>query len=72
MEVEEAAQIHELKEWEARNTPRPAMPTYAPGHPKYGPEFCDECDEPMPDLRRAMGSRLCTACASAVERRNRR
>lgn len=69
MEIEDAAQIHELREWEARNAPRAAALAHKPGDHLYGPEECDQCEAPMPTLRREMGSRLCTACASAAERR---
>lgn len=68
MSIEDQAQDHEIKLWERRNAPRPERPTYAPGDPKYGPACCEECDEPMPTLRRANGWLLCTSCQSLAER----
>ena len=33
-----------------------------------GPEFCDECEAPMPRLRRDLGLILCIECATLAER----
>lgn len=33
-----------------------------------GPEFCDECQTPMPRLRRDLGLDLCIECATQAER----
>lgn len=68
MSMEDRAQEHEAAEWARNNAPRPQKPTYQPGDAGYGPEFCDECESPMPELRRANGWVLCTSCQSAVER----
>lgn len=68
MSLEDRAQEHEAAEWARRNAPRPEKPTYKPGEDGYGPEFCEECESPMPDPRRANGWTLCTSCQSAVER----
>lgn len=70
MSIEDKAQEHEAAEWERINVSRPRLPPMKkPGEPGYGPEECDDCGGPMPDLRRANGWRLCTACQSVVERR---
>lgn len=69
MNIEDAAQQHEAAEWERRQSARPVVNTYASDHPKYGPEFCVECDEPMPALRRSHGWCLCTSCKTVQERR---
>jgi len=67
MSLEDKAQEYEAKEWEARNAPRPQLPTYAPGDPGYGPKECYQCDGVVHPVRRANGWRLCTACQSARE-----
>lgn len=67
MSFEDKAQEHEAMEWAQINAPRPPQPTYKPGEPGYGPELCKDCDETMPDVRRAYGFLRCTACASALE-----
>lgn len=67
MEIEEAAQEHEAREWEARNKARTPEPIYQPADPGYGPAECVECDEEMPAQRRAYGYHLCTKCKSARE-----
>lgn len=36
-----------------------------------GPEFCDQCDEDMPEGRRELGYRICVECATSSERRGR-
>ena len=33
-----------------------------------GPEFCDDCELPMPRLRRDMGLSRCIECATMAER----
>ena len=68
MSLEDRAQEHEAKEWAYRNAARPERVTYKPGDAGYGPAFCEECESPMPELRRANGWVLCTSCQSAVER----
>ena len=68
MSLEDRAQEHEAVEWAMRNGQRAEGKTYAPGEPGYGPAECEECDEPMPTLRRANGWSLCTACKAAQER----
>lgn len=67
MNLEDRAQEHEAKMWELANKPREAAPTYEPGEPGYGPEFCPSCDATMPDLRRRDGRLRCTSCQSALE-----
>lgn len=66
MEIEEAAQIHELKEWEVRNTRTPS-PTYTPGQTGYGPAECMGCGADMHQVRRAYGYKVCTPCQSELE-----
>lgn len=65
------AQRIELLMWEKNNAPRPEPVKYAPGDDGYGPEFCDECDEVMPDARREHGYAICVPCKSAEEDRDR-
>ncbi len=36
---------------------------------KMGPEYCVECEEPVPMERRRLGFKLCVECASESERR---
>lgn len=36
---------------------------------KPGAQFCKECDEPIPNERRALGFSLCVTCAEESERR---
>lgn len=36
-----------------------------------GPEECEDCEAPMPELRRGMGLRVCVECAEISERRRR-
>lgn len=36
--------------------------------PKLGPAECEECDEPMIQLRRDLGLSLCIECARERER----
>jgi RNA polymerase-binding transcription factor DksA len=36
---------------------------------KPGAQFCRECEEPIPDERRALGFNLCIICAAENERR---
>jgi len=33
-----------------------------------GPEFCGECEDPMPRLRRDLGLTVCVDCATLAER----
>jgi hypothetical protein len=72
MSIEEVAQQIECAEWEARQQVRPAPPTYQPNDPKYGPEECAECDEPMLEQWRAAGHIQCTACRELDEQRRKR
>lgn len=71
MSFEDKAQEHEAMVWSQINAPRQTQPTYRPGEQGYGPELCTDCDEKMPDVRRAYGFMRCTACASALEARRR-
>lgn len=71
MSFDDKAQEHEALEWAQINAPRKPQPTYKPGEPGYGPSECTECGEPMPELRRIDGRKLCTCCASALETRRR-
>lgn len=69
MSLEDDAQQYEAKLWELRNINRKELPALKkPGEPGYGPEECDECGDTMPEVRRANGYLLCTACKSAIER----
>jgi len=70
MSIEDAAQEHEAQMWEIHNIHRRRLPDVKkPGEPGYGPEECEECGDDMPAVRRGYGFSLCTACASARERR---
>lgn len=71
MSAEDQAQALELLEWARNNTRREVM-KYEPTDPRYGPPDCQECEEPMPALRREAGRTLCTACQSSQERHKRR
>lgn len=71
MSIEDRAQEHEAAEWERLNRARQAAPEYKPGDAKYGPEACEDCDEPMPPERRARGRHHCTVCTELLERRAR-
>lgn len=69
MSLEDKAQEHEQQQWELRNVNRSHLPPpAAAGAPDYGPAVCEECEAPMPALRRAYRFRLCTACATEAER----
>jgi len=35
----------------------------------YGPEYCEECNEPMLLARREYGFNLCVPCKESTERR---
>ncbi len=67
MNIEDAAQAHEVKMWEQANAVRPERPVYQPGDAGYGPECCPKCGDDMPELRRRDGRYLCTPCQSARE-----
>lgn len=71
MSLEDKAQEHELAIWEQNNRPREAASRYAPGDPGYGPEFCAECEDDMPNERRAWGYHICTACKARKEPKRR-
>lgn len=69
MSQEDRAQEHEQQEWELRNIGRKYQPApAAAGDTDYGPAECEECEDPMPALRRANRFRLCTECAAEAER----
>lgn len=69
MSLEDKAQEHEAQQWELRNIHRKALPPpAAPGDHDYGPALCDDCEAPMPPLRRAWRLSMCTACTTEVER----
>ena len=72
MSIEDRAQEHEILIWERNNRTRPPAPTFGPGDPGYGPAECQECEDPMPDLRRQMGKLLCTGCQGRHEAQARR
>lgn len=68
MNIEDTAQDHEIKVWELNNVHRKPEPAVkSPGEPGYGPEECEKCGDDMPDVRRAYGFTLCTACKSLTE-----
>lgn len=69
MSFEDLAQAVEAQEWERNNTPRTARALFEPDDDRYGPEFCAECEEEMPALRRAMGKSVCTTCTERIERK---
>lgn len=68
MSIEDRAQEHEAHMWEVNNRPRERK-MFKPGERGYGPAECLECEETMPDVRRADGRELCTACQNAADRR---
>lgn len=70
MNIEDAAQAHEVQEWEIRNRAR-QVAVYQPGDLDYGPAECTKCGEDMHPVRRSYGFRTCTPCASAAERARR-
>lgn len=37
----------------------------------YGPEFCETCEEPVPEVRRQHGFRHCKDCAEHAEKQAR-
>lgn len=69
MSQEDRAQDEEAFRWELTNRPRPATPEFKPGDKGYGPELCanEDCELPMPELRRRRGWTLCTECQGAAE-----
>lgn len=69
MSNDERAQQEEAFRWELTNRPRPASPEYKPGDKEYGPECCanEDCEAPMPELRRRRGWKVCTDCQSVAE-----
>ena len=67
MSTEDIAQEIELADWE-RNNKRREVLKFAPTDKGYGSEFCDECDEKMPEARREYGRRLCTTCQDRKEK----
>jgi hypothetical protein len=68
MSLEDRAQDHEAWIWEMNNGPRTKKRVFTPQDPEYGPEVCAECEDDMPECRRAYGYRLCVACATAAEK----
>lgn len=70
MSQEDRAQDQEILEWERNNKVRPQK-TYSPHEAGYGPQWCAECSDAMPELRRADGRKLCTPCQARRERRQR-
>lgn len=69
MSLEDKAQEHEQKQWELRNVDRPQLPPPAkPEDPDYGPPACEECEGPMPAVRRSYRCTMCTGCTSEAER----
>lgn len=68
MSIEDRAQEAEAAEWERNNRPRRGIRIFSPSEPGYGPELCLECEDDMPDVRRAYGYNLCTECATERER----
>jgi hypothetical protein len=71
MNIEDAAQAHEVQVWSINNRPR-EVANYAPGDAGYGPAECRHCGADMHPVRRANGFTLCTPCASAAETATRR
>lgn len=71
MSNEDRAQEIELREWERINLNRKTgKSVYQPGEPGYGSEFCvnPDCEDEMPEQRRAHGFNLCVACKQATEK----
>lgn len=67
MSLEDRAQEQELMAWERNNRPRTEPARYAPTDAKYGPEFCQSCDDDMPVIRRAYGYTVCVDCKTKQE-----
>ena len=69
MSNEERAQQEEAFRWELTNRPRTPAPEFKPGEEGYGPELCsnEDCEGPLPELRRRRGCQLCTDCKAAAE-----
>lgn len=67
MSFEDKAQEVELQAWEQNNALRQSIRRYTPSEDGYGPEHCIECGDDMPDVRRSMGSHLCTTCKQREE-----
>lgn len=74
MSNEDRAQDQEVFHWSLLNRERPATPEFAPGDKGYGPACCsnDDCEAPMPELRRRRGWKVCTDCQSVAEQLARR
>jgi hypothetical protein len=74
MSQEDRAQDEEVFQWEMLNRPRTPAPVFKPGEDGYGPALCanPECEDDLPDLRRAMGKRFCTECQGLAEQRAKR
>lgn len=70
MSNEDIAQDVELAEWRRRNELRRPQPIFKTGDAGYGPELCsnEDCEDIMPESRRADGCALCTSCAELQER----
>lgn len=68
MSSEDVAQELEIRVWEYNNRTRTPTKEYTPADLEYGPEFCAECEDVMPELRRRMGKYLCTACQTEHEK----
>lgn len=74
MSPEDRAAMEEIHAWALINAPRPAAPEYKPGEEGYGPALCrnPDCEDEMPELRRALGHKFCTECQTAAEQRKKR
>ncbi len=73
MSLEDKAQELELAMWSMRNERTvPQDKHYAPEDAGYGPAECSDCMDNMPDVRRAYGYKLCTACQEAIDKKLRR
>ena len=68
MNIEDAAQAHEIQQWAIINRPRDVV-VHQPGDACYGPAECEKCGADMHPVRRGHGFTVCTPCASAAERR---
>lgn len=74
MSPEDRSQMDEIHAWELMNAPRQVVDEHKPGEEGYGPALCrnPDCEETMPELRRARGCQFCTECQTAAESRKKR
>lgn len=69
MSMEDRAQAEEAFQWGLNNRRREPDPEFKPGEDGYGPAMCsnEDCEAPMPELRRRRGRQFCTDCQGVAE-----